>query len=135
MTRRTGSDSRVRAPLTKLENSVMQAVWSAAPASVDAVYRAVAPNHDIKEVTVRTLLRRLEQKGYLRHESDGRAYVYIAVEAPASLAARAVRQIVDSLCRGSMAELVSGMVDAKVMSDSELKALEAVVRNRRQRRT
>src|SRR5437016_10527508 len=45
--------------------------------------------------SVRTLLRRLEQKGYLRHESDGRAYAYRAVEPARSLAARAVRQIID----------------------------------------
>jgi predicted transcriptional regulator len=83
---------------------------------------------------VRTLLRRLEQKGYLRHEEEGRAYVYHAVEPSRSLAARAVRQIVDRLCRGSMEELVSGMVDAKVLSARDLKELEEVVRSHRQRK-
>ena len=112
----------------------MQAVWDAAPASVEAVYQVVSQHHDIKETTVRTLLRRLEQKGYLRHEEEGRAYVYHAVEPSRSLAARAVRQIVDRLCRGSMEELVSGMVDAKVLSARDLKELEEVVRSHRQRR-
>jgi predicted transcriptional regulator len=135
MTSRTAKGASVRAPLTELENLVMQAVWDAAPASVEAVYRVVSPQRNIKETTVRTLLRRLETKGYLRHESEGRAYVYHAVEPSRSLAARAVRQIVDRLCRGSMEELVSGMVDAKVLSDRDLKGLEAFVRSRRQRGT
>jgi len=133
MTTRTAKGARVRAPLTELENMVMQAVWNAAPASVEAVHGVVAPQRNIKETTVRTLLRRLETKGYLRHEAKGRAYVYSAIEPPRSLAARAVRQIVDRLCRGSMEELVSGMVDAKVLSDAELKQLEAFVRDRRRR--
>lgn len=134
MTTRTGKGARVRAPLTELENLVMQAVWNAAPASVEAVHRVVSPQRNIKETTVRTLLRRLENKGYLRHEPQGRAYVYSAVEPPRSLAARAVRQIVDRLCRGSMEELVSGMVDAKVLSDTELKQLEAFVRHHHRRK-
>lgn len=131
MTLRTARGARVRAPLTELEHLVMQAVWDSAPASVEAVYQVVVQRHRIKETTVRTLLRRLEQKGYLRHEAEGRAYVYHAVEPSRSLAARAVRQIIDRLCRGSVEELVSGMVDAKVLSESELKRLEEVVRSRR----
>jgi BlaI family penicillinase repressor len=123
----------VRAPLTDLENLVMQAVWDAAASSVEAVHQVVSRQRNVKETTVRTLLRRLEQKGYLRHEAEGRAYVYHAVEPSRSLAARAVRQIIDRLCQGSVEELVSGMVDAKVLSNSELKQLEEFVRSRRQR--
>ena len=108
----------------------MQAVWSAAPASVEAVHQLVSRRHNIKETTVRTLLRRLEQKGYLRHEAQGRAYVYSANEPSRGLAARAVRQIIDRLCHGSVEELVSGMVDANVLSGTELKQLEAFIRSR-----
>jgi BlaI family transcriptional regulator, penicillinase repressor len=132
MTSRTGKGVRVRAPLTELENLVMQAVWNAAPASVEAVHRVVSQRRNVKEATVRTLLRRLEHKGYLRHEAEGRAYLYRAVEPSRSLAARAVRQIIDRLCQGSVAELVSGMVDTKVLNTSELKELEDIVRSRRQ---
>ena len=80
---------------------------------------------------MRTLLRRLEQKGYLTHETEGRAYVYRATEPSRSLAARAVRQIIDRFCRGSVEELVSGMVDAKALSNAELTRLEEFVRERR----
>ena len=134
MTLGTGKGARVRAPLTELEHRVMQAVWNAAPASVEAVHQVVSLHHNIKETTVRTLLRRLEQKGYLRHEAEGRAYVYHAIEASHSLAARAVRQIIDRLCHGSVEELVTGMVDAKVLSSDELKRLEELVRSRRRPR-
>ena len=132
MTERRSLRARVRTPLTDLEHDVMRVVWTSGPCSVEAVHQVVARTRDVKETTVRTLLRRLEQKGYLRHEIDGRAYIYQAVEASRSLAARAVRQIIDRLCHGSVEELVSGMVDAKVLTKSELKRLEAVVRNRRQ---
>jgi BlaI family penicillinase repressor len=106
----------------------MRVVWDSEPCSVEAVYEVVSRDRDLKETTVRTLLRRLEQKGYLRHESEGRAYVYQATERPRSLAARAVRQIIDRFCQGSVEELVSGMVDAKMLNKSELARLEEFVR-------
>ena len=131
MTNRTAHGGRVRPPLTDLEKEVMQAVWDSGTCTVEAVHHLVSATRNLKETTVRTLLRRLEQKGYLRHESDGRAYVYQAVEPARSLAARAVRQIIDSFCQGSVEELVAGMVEAKVLSKVDLERLKKLVRNRR----
>jgi BlaI family transcriptional regulator, penicillinase repressor len=131
MSSRSQSEALVRAPLTELENEVMHAVWDAGPSPVEAVHCVVSRNRKLKEATIRTILRRLEQKGYLRHDIQGRAYVYRAVEPARSLAARAVRQIIDRFCRGSVEELVSGMVEAKVLTKGELETLEEFVRGRR----
>ena len=109
----------------------MQAVWDLGPCPVEAVHQVVLKKRKLKETSVRTILRRLEHKGYLRHEEKGRAYVYRASEPARSLAARAVRQIIDSICRGSVEELVSGMVEAKVLSKGELESLEEFVRSRK----
>ena len=110
----------------------MQAVWDAGSCTVEAVHQTVARQRSIKETSIRTLLRWLEQKGYLRHAEEGRAYVYQAAEPARSLAAHAVRHIIDRFCQGSVEELVSGMVDAKVLSKGELGRLEEFVRSRKQ---
>jgi BlaI family penicillinase repressor len=131
MTPRTASGARVRPPLTDLENEVMQAVWGGGTSTVEAVHRIVSRKRSLKETTTRTLMRRLEQKGYLKHQSDGRAYIYRAAEPARSLAARAVRQIIDRFCQGSVEELVSGMVDAKVLNKEDIDELAKFVRKRR----
>jgi predicted transcriptional regulator len=128
---RQSQEFRIRTPLTELESDVMNAVWNAGSSSVEDVHRAVARTRDLKETTVRTLLRRLEQKGYLTHKSEGRAYFYTPKESPSQLAGRAVRQIIDRFCRGSVRELVSGMVDGEMLTDEELTKLEEFARNRR----
>jgi len=115
-----------------LENEVMSAVWKAGPSSVESVHQTVSAKRQLKEATIRTLLRRLEQKGYLRHDVEGRAFIYRATETARSLAARAVRQIADRFCQGSVEELVCGMVDAKVLSKRELDRLAEVVQRRRE---
>src|ERR1700693_3000867 len=131
MTKRNASAARVRSPLTDLESEVMRVVWDAGPCAVEAVHLVVSRKRNLKETTIRTLLRRLEQKGYLTHESDGRAYIYRAVEPARSLAARAVRQIIDRFCQGSVEELVTGMVDANVLSKTDMEKLEKLARSRR----
>ena len=109
----------------------MQTVWKIEPCSVEAVHAIVSRKHSLKETSVRSILRRLEQKGYLAHQSDGVAYVYRSTETSRSLAARAVRQLIDRFCQGSVEELVTGMVDANVLSKEELKRLEELVRSHR----
>ena len=69
-------------------------------------------------------------EGIPGHEVEGRAFLYRPVEAPRSLAARAVRHILDRFCNGSVDELVSGLVEADVLSDAELATLEASIKAR-----
>ena len=128
---RTAPRARTRPALSGLEHEVMQAVWAAGPSSVETVHQAVSQQRDLKEVTVRTVLRRLEEKGYLQHDVEGRAYIYRAVEAPRSLAARAVRQIIDRFCQGSVEELISGLVEDEVFTEADLQALETRIKAQR----
>ncbi len=65
----------------------------------------------MKESTIRTVLRRLEEKGYVTHEVDGRTFIYRAAELRQNVAVRAVKNIIDRFCGGSAEELVIGMVD------------------------
>src|SRR5215471_20395081 len=60
--------------LGDLERDVMQLVWAKGPITAEAV-REQLPRR-LKESTVRTVLRRLEEKGYVAHAVEGRTYVY-----------------------------------------------------------
>lgn len=113
----------------------MQVVWASGPCTVETVHAAVSTERDLKEVTIRTVLRRLEQKGHLTHDVVGRAYLYRAVESPRNIAAQALRQLIDRFCHGSIEELVSGIVDSKILSEDELTALEQSIAARARQRT
>jgi BlaI family transcriptional regulator, penicillinase repressor len=77
----------------------------------------------LKESTVRTVLRRLEIKGYTTHTVDGRTYVYLAAEPRGRVAAKAVQHIVDWFCNGSVEEVLVGMVDSAMLDQRQLRAL------------
>jgi len=85
----------------------------------------------MKESTVRTILTRLEEKGYARHTLSGRANIYRRTEAVGNVAARAVRQIIDRFCGGSVEQLLLGMVANDVVDEDELHRLAERIKNGR----
>ena len=118
--------------LGDLERDVLRIVWKQQPVTAETVREGL--NRGLKESTIRTVLHRLEKKGYLKHSLDNRTYVYHAVKAPRHVAAMAVKRIADWLCDGSMEELLVGMVDTDVMNHKQLKKLSDKVTKARKAR-
>lgn len=85
----------------------------------------------MKESTVRTILRRLEGKGFVTHQVQGRTYIYRATDAPRNVAVRAVRNIIDRFCGGSAEDLVMGMVDNAVLDRDQLERLARKIAQRK----
>lgn len=115
--------TRVPKPLSELEAEIWQVVCDHDSCTADDVRRALERRRPLKDSTVRTVLRRLEAKGYVAHSVEGRTYVYRRVVAPQGAAARAVLQIVDRLCGGSVESLLAGMLDARMVSREQLERL------------
>lgn len=114
---------RTRKAPSGLEHLVMHALWVTGPSSAEQIREHLMKTHPMKDATVRTILRRLEAKGYATHREEGRTYVYSVVEQPESLAVRAVRQVIDRFWGGSAQAMVVGLVEQEVLEPAELKRL------------
>src|SRR5262249_59669760 len=101
------------ADLGDLEREVLLLVWRGGTATADAVRSGLS--RPLKESTVRTVLRRLEEKGHLSHTVEGRTFIYRGAEPRGRAAARSVKRIADWFCEGSLAEVVAGLVDAQLL--------------------
>lgn len=108
----------------------MNYLWSRGAATADDVREGLAGKRPMKDSTVRTILRRLEDKGYLKHSVEGRTYLYRVVEGPQNVAVRAVRQIIDRFCGGSVEQLLAGMVENDVIDPRELERLAKRISHR-----
>jgi BlaI family penicillinase repressor len=122
-----------RKPLSHLEHLVMEVVWERKTATAEDVRLDLAERHPMKESTARTILKRLEEKGYVDHSVDGRTNVYRGIEAPQNVAAKAVRQIIERFCGGSVEALLVGMVNNDVVDESELQRLAQRIARRKSR--
>jgi BlaI family transcriptional regulator, penicillinase repressor len=112
-----------RKGLSNLEHQLMEILWKHGPATADQIREALAPRHVLKDSTIRTVLGRLEEKGYVDHKIEGKAFVYGGVEKPRNVAVRAVRQILDRFCDGSLEQLMIGLVENQVVDRAELQQL------------
>jgi predicted transcriptional regulator len=113
--------------LSELERDVMQLVWAQDTITADEV--RVQLDRDLKDSTIRTVLRRLEEKSYVAHKIDGRTYRYRAMHAREHVAARAVHKIVHWLGNGSVEDVLIGMVDAKLLDRKQLQRIAEKLAN------
>ena len=109
------------ADLGELERSVLLIVWRIGNATAEQVREELA--RPLKDSTIRTVLRRLEEKGYLTHTIENRTFLYRPSESRQRVASRAVQRIVDWFCEGSVEALLVGMVDSKILGREELQRL------------
>ncbi len=111
------------AELGELERDILSIVWRLGSVTAEQVREDLG--RPLKDSTIRTVLRRLEEKGYLTHSLDNRTFLYRPAESRQRVAGRAVKRIVDWFCEGSVEALLVGMVDSQVLDRAELQRLAA----------
>ena len=119
--------------LSELEHLVMDVLWARPQSTAEDVREALTERHPMKDSTVRTILKRLEEKGYVKHHVEGRTNVYRVSEPPRHLAVRSVQQIIDRLLGGSVEQLIVGMVDRDLLDQRELRRLAEKLARRKNR--
>jgi len=120
----TGQAGHDPAELGELERSVLQLLWQHGTLSAERVREELEQqDRSLKDSTVRTVLRRLEEKGYLTHILDNRTFLYSPAEPAPMVAGRAVKRILEWFCDGSVEQLLVGMVDSSVLDPKELRRL------------
>src|SRR6202167_6663870 len=124
---------RPRKPLSELEHLVMDVLWKRSQSTAEDVREALAQRHPMKDSTARTILTRLEEKGYVKRHVEGRTNVYRVSEPPRNLAVTAVQQIIERLCGGSVEQLIVGMVDRDLLDERELRRLAEKLARRKNR--
>jgi predicted transcriptional regulator len=117
--------------LSKLEHLVMEFIWTHGASTSEQVRDGLRKDWPMKDSTARTILRRLESKGFLTHTVDGRTYIYQGAEDRENVAIRAVRQIVDRFCQGSVENLLVGMVENEVIDKEQLAELARKVQGKK----
>ncbi|WP_263358674.1 BlaI/MecI/CopY family transcriptional regulator [Acidicapsa ligni] len=112
------------AELGELERSILQLMWQHGTMTAERVREELdQQDRSLKDSTVRTVLRRLEEKGYVTHVVENRTFLYSSAAPAEMVAGRAVKRILEWFCEGSVEQLLVGMVDSSVLDRKELQRL------------
>jgi len=121
-------ESPVHISFTGRELDVMSVLWDAGPATVAEVRERIAD--DLAYTTVLTILRTLEQKGYVSHAEDGRAHRYKPLVKRETAGRTALRRLVEKVFDGSPELLMTQLVSDENLSDKELRRLRKLLADR-----
>ena len=108
--------------MSPAETEVLRLVWQLGEPTVQQVHDALPENRTVAYRTVQTLLRRLEEKGYLTHKTEGKAHVFCPAVKREAVVRRTVRDFLDRLFGGDSRPLMQflaedGRIDKKDIDD------------------
>ena len=119
-----------RPAMSPAETEILRLVWQTQEATVQQVYEALPANRKVTYVTVATLLRRLEEKGYLRHRIRGKAFVYTPAAKKEDVIKRTINDLVQRLFGGNPVPLMQHLALHSEISDEDIERLRGLAKKK-----
>jgi predicted transcriptional regulator len=117
--------------LGSLQSEVMDLVWKHGEITVAQLVTAIGKRRSIMYTTVLSAVQKLEKKGWLKHRTEGRAYVYCASRDRETVGASKLRELLRTAFSGDPRLLLSCLLEDERLSDTDLKELRKLVEDRR----
>lgn len=113
--------------LSPAQREIMEIVWEQDEVTAKEVRRVLWRTRKVARNTVRTLLERMEDKGWLEHRTVGRTFLYRASRPRHDTVGQKVREIVETVCGGSPETLVTALLDYRGLRPAELKRIRQLL--------
>ena len=113
--------------LGPLQLQIMQVLWEQSdPQTVSEVQLALK-GRELAYTTIATMLRKMEAKGLVDHQVDGRRFLYFSRISPDDVSGGVSRDLVDRIFGGSLADTVSHLLQSREVDPTELDELEELI--------
>jgi BlaI family penicillinase repressor len=106
--------------LTPAQGEIMDIIWDCGEVSASEVRRILSRTRKVARNTVRTLLERMEEKGWITHREDGRTFLYASAQPRETTIGQKVQEVVETVCGGSAEALVTALLDYRGLNAGEL---------------
>ena len=120
--------------LGDLQLAIMGLLWSRGEATASEVHAALLPDRGLAVTTIKTMLRKMEDRGIVRHRADGRTFVYKPAIAEADVREGMVGEVVERMFAGNGAALVNHLIEAGEIDVEDIDELRAALAERRGKR-
>ena len=116
--------------LTEVELELMNVLWGLGEGSVRDVLARLAPDRPLAYTSAATILRIMEQKGFVTSQKHGKTFRYTPNLAKDAYQAKTLRDLSDKLFDGTPASLVARLVDDHGMTEEALEEIRALLDRR-----
>jgi BlaI family transcriptional regulator, penicillinase repressor len=119
------------ASLGDAEAEVLQLLWSLKEATAQQIWEHLPREREIEPGTVQTMLRRLREKGYVKHRVEGKAHVFLPAVKPERVLSKTIGDLLNRFFGGDAVPLVMHLAESRRISSADLKRLEALLKQRK----
>ena len=123
--------SKEQKDLSRAEWKVMRIVWEQRKAMAREVYTVAGQRHGWTPATVKTLLKRLVDKGYLGTTKVGNGFVYRPAQSAISILRTAADTLLGNAVQGTTGPLLAHMVETSPLSEEDLDSLQSLIDQRK----
>lgn len=116
-----------KAPLSDGQLEIMNVVWERGEVSVSEIWEILSARRPLARNTVQTTIARLEEKGWLRHRTLGKTYLYSPVLSRESTLGSLVEQLVETAFDGSAEGLVLALLEGRGLSREEAERIRTLI--------
>jgi predicted transcriptional regulator len=113
--------------MSPAETEILRLVWQLGEATVQQIHDALPANRPVAYKTVQTLLRRLEDKGYLKHTLEGKAHVFRPAVKREAVVKRTVLDFLDRLFGGDPRPLMQFLAREGRINAEDIKELKRLI--------
>ncbi len=106
-------------PLSRAQRDLMELIWDKQEIGVQEATALMNEQRPVARNTVRTLLERMREKGWLTHRVDGRSYLYSPTVPREESLGQRVMDMVDKACGGNPEKLMMALLEYRGLSDEE----------------
>ena len=121
-------------PLSLAQKEIMEIVWEKGEVATVEVRGLLSARRELAREKVRTVLQRMEDKGWLKHRVVGRTFFYSAVVPRDATAGQKVIELIGTVCGGSPERLMTALLDYRGLSAEEAARIEAMIRQARDKK-
>jgi predicted transcriptional regulator len=117
-------------PLTATELEMMNVLWRIGPASVHQVIEALHPQRQLAYTSVSTMVRILEQKGYVHSRKEGRGHLYEPAIEKEAYQVASLQHLVSNVFDGTPTLLVQRLVDSEQLDAEQLDQIRRALKKK-----
>lgn len=117
-------------PVTGLQLDVLRALWAAGTACASQVHETLSERRQLAPTTVATLLKRLEKRGLVTHEREGRQHMFRALVTEESVVSQTLDQVTDEVFSGDVAAFAAKLLTCKDVKADDLAKIRTLLETR-----
>jgi len=113
--------------LSEAQREIMEIIWDRGEIAASEVRQVLEKTRPLARNTIRTMLERMEEKGWLRHREEGRTFFYSAAAPRETTVGQRVVEVLDEVCGGSPESLMTALLDYRGLSPGELERIRRML--------